>query len=178
MARDPRWWACAWSILIALSALRGLRFAHDYARVHWLLHYDFGFVKRALPGALVRPLLRGKTPGEINDVIDWCTAGIAIATAIATIRLAERALENERPTTWRWGVVVVATTTLMLSPFVASTANLSGYFDQLLVLGVFASTGLVRANRPWAAGAVASACVLTQEMFALFGLPVVALAWR
>ena len=62
----------------------------------------------------------------------------------------------------------------MFSPFVASLANLSGYFDQLLVLATLGAVMLVATERPLWAGLVCVLAVLSHEMFALFGLPVVA----
>lgn len=176
LAASAATWRFLWGLGIVVGALRGLRFAHPYARSHWLFHYGHGFVKRGLPGQLVRPLMLGKGPTELRIVTDWLTALLAFTTACALVSFSLRALERVRPFSPGWWVVVLSTSVLVLSPFVASLANLSGYFDQLLVLATLGAVVLVADERPLWAGLVGVLAVLSHEMFALFGLPVVAFA--
>ena len=56
-----------WATLITI--LRALRWPNDWAEAHWLISYEFGFLKRALPGTIISPFTGAQNPIEtaFND---------------------------------------------------------------------------------------------------------------
>ncbi|MCG8554139.1 MAG: hypothetical protein MJD61_02445 [Proteobacteria bacterium] len=158
-----------------VTAARGLRFAHDYGLAHWLHHYEFGFVTRGLPGALVRPFLLGKAPQEVRDVLNWTTALCYFLFAAACLWLVKdvrrhASEQSQSAVAWTSAALFVC------SGFVVSTSNFVGYFDQLLVLSAIVSVRLI------ARGAYLPMCLLTtltftvHEAFLALGFPAVCLA--
>lgn len=170
------WLAVAWSLLLAGNLCRGLRFPHPFAKGHWLFGFRHGFVKRGLPGTLIEPWLREKSAAEINTVLDTLGLVLLVLAFGVSLRWAHRWLART-PAGPAWWAVAAGTTVFVLSPFVVSEANLCGYFDHLLVLGVWGGLALIRRGAPLSAGLIGAACMLSHEMFVLFGLPVWCLAW-
>jgi hypothetical protein len=44
-------------LILVITSLRTLRLPNDWAEGHWLLNYDYGFIKRLLPGTIFKPLI-------------------------------------------------------------------------------------------------------------------------
>ena len=64
-----RWLTGLCVLLLGLTAARALKQPGNYAIGHWLLNYDYGFIKRGLIGALAQPLFAHKSPTEVRWVI-------------------------------------------------------------------------------------------------------------
>lgn len=154
------------------TLLRTLRAPNDWAEAHWLLDYRFGFVKRGLPGELLRrgcdlcgAAVDERTIALVGGTLLALFALLLLALAIAIVHAGR----------WRPGVLAVATA-FLASPFVVLTGHLNGYFEHLfLPLGI-ASWWLVQRGRPWPAALLQALALLVHEMAAVLVLPTFALA--
>lgn len=153
------------------TLLRTLRAPNDWAEAHWLLDYRFGFVKRGLPGELLRRAC--DLFGVAVDESTIALVGGTLLVVFATMLLA-MAIAIVRAGQWRPGVLAVAAA-FLASPFVVMTGHLNGYFEHLfLPLGI-ASMWLVQRGRPWPAAALQALALLVHEMAAVLVLPAFAL---
>lgn len=154
------------------TLLRTLRAPNDWSEAHWLLDYRFGFVKRGLPGEVLR---RGcelfgaqvdeRTIAVVAGLLLGLFASLLLAMAIAIVRAAR----------WQPGAVAVAAAFLS-SPFVVLTGHLAGYYEHLfLPLGI-ASLWLVQRGQRWPAAVLQALALLVHEMSAVLLLPAFALA--
>lgn len=154
------------------TLLRTLRAPNDWAEAHWLLDYRFGFVKRGLPGELLRRAcdlfgvaVDARTIALVGGTLLAMFALLLLAMAVAIVRAGQ----------WRPGALAVATA-FLASPFVVMTGHLNGYFEHLfLPLGI-ASWWLVQRGRPWPAALLQALALLVHEMAAVLVLPTFALA--
>jgi len=165
------WLVALWATLWTFNSFRALRFPHPFAKGHWLFNYDYGFVKRGLPGSLAQPWIHGKTPEELVVFLDGLGLGIHFGSVYLTLAWVHRVL-SRRESDSAWWATALGVTVFVLSPYVVSEANLCGYFDHLLVMGTIGAIALIRREQYALAGVVAATCMLTHEMFSLFGLPV------
>ncbi len=163
----------AGGLCLLFGAVPFLRPPHPYGVGHWLLHYEYGFVKRGLVGSLVRVFTRGKTPDEVSAVVTWCAAVVAMTCGAVMVVAAVQAY---RRTTAARLLVILACAVFLLSPFIGALANLTGYFDQLLVLIALGGIAAIGRGRFLVAGLLSLLALLTHEMWSLYGLPLVCFA--
>lgn len=154
------------------TLLRTLRAPNDWSEAHWLLDYRFGFVKRGLPGEVLR---RGvelfgaqvdeRTIAVVAGLLLGLFASLLLAMAIAIVRAAR----------WQAGTLAVAAAFLS-SPFVVLTGHLAGYYEHLFLPFGIASLWLVQRGQRWPAAALQAVSLLVHEMSAVLVLPLFALA--
>ncbi len=161
-------WLVALGLLWAfgVTLLRGLRRPNDWAEAHWLITYQFGLLKRALPGTLIRPLL-AVAPAEttITVVSSVITALLCIALLGLCWAILRRAGFTPN------AVIVVAA--FLTSPFVVMSAHLNGYFDGAIILLTIAGAALALRGRLWPAALLMTIGLLVHETIAVIGLPTV-----
>lgn len=163
------------TLLYLHTISRSLRSPGHYAATHWLLSWEFGFVKRGLPGELARPLFAGKGPAEIEQILAWLGAAAFFAASGVLLWASHRLLR-------RWLVqggepaLAALVAVFLSSPFVVMTAHLVGYYDHFLVIATFAGIALVRRGALVTAAALSAAMLLVHELWCLFGLPIVVFA--
>ena len=167
--------AILWAILFVHTSFKALRLPCDFAKGHWLFNYHFGFLKRALPGTLVEPWLRGKSSAEINAILEWWAAVLWLISSYVIVNWAYRVLKNPHGVKTT-AILLFSTTIFMVSPFVQSQADLVGYFDHLLVISTVLSISLVRKKHFALAGIVGLLSILSHESYTFFGLPAVCLS--
>ena len=156
------------------SISRGLRFPNPYAISHWLYSYDFGFVKRGLVGHLVQPLLSGKGPDEIIDIINWLSAAVFFGFCVTMfwpIWMLSKKMGAVPRVLYLMSCLVVYSSAL-----VVFMAHITGYFDQLLAIFAFVSIAFIKRNRYFIPATLTVAGLLIQEIYALVGFPAVAFA--
>jgi len=164
-------WAAALggSWVFVATILRALRAPNDWAEAHWLIGYQQGFLKRALPGTLLSPFV---TPANGEALIGTVSAAWLCMFYLSIVWMCCRMLRAPGPTTGRRLLVLV----FLTSPYVVMSAHLNGYYDNLLVLCTLAAVLLVTRGRLGAASLVMAAGTLVHENIALVGLPSVLLA--
>ncbi|MBI2424296.1 MAG: hypothetical protein HYV27_15800 [Candidatus Hydrogenedentes bacterium] len=156
-------WACG------VTLYRALRWPNDWAEAHWLITYEFGFIKRGLAGTLLNlavPEARLQT--AILSVSVFFLAALALALVWAGFRLCSRA---------QWRPAMVFTVAVFLtSPYIVMSAHLIGYYDHIVILiALFACWCVLRAQ-PELAALLLAAGVLVHENILVIGLPCVLFA--
>ena len=129
------------------TASRSLRSPNPYSIGHWLQSYEHGFIKRGRLGSVVRPLLHGRGPEQINDTIELASFLLFAAFSLVMVASATMILWRDRSL-----AVLVAAVVVLGSPFVVFSAHLVGYFDPLVAaLGIASGLPRVREEPPGSA---------------------------
>lgn len=178
MKRPDRY--ARWPILLGLlwgggvTLLRGLRSPNDWAEAYWLISYDFGFLKRALPGTLLKPFITGQSAASQETTLAIVSFFLLAIFCMIIVKLCYDILQsNEFSTTSVFAIAVFLT-----SPFVVMSGHLNGYFDNLIIMLSALALLLTLRGHLWAAALVLSAGVLVHETILLIGFPaVVWTAW-
>ena len=147
----------------------------DYALGHWLSHYGFGFIKRGLPGTVLKPLVDYREGIEVRVLL----AFLMIIFLVVSVGAVVRAIQQLLATAGSAGVWLVsfgASLAFATSPFAGNLGHLVGYFDHLLVVAMFLALACVRHERWLLAGLVGVAAMLSHELYLVVGLPSVLLA--
>ena len=151
-----------------LTLARGWQWPNDWAEAQWLFTYEFGFMKRAMPGALLSPLLAlAKTESQALAILRAATTVVLVLFCGALFYLALRV--HRRAPSESTGALLALV--FLSSPFVVMSAHTNGYLDQITVLLSALSGALVLRGRPWLAAALLAGGVLVHEAVLLVGLP-------
>jgi len=155
--------------MFGITILRGLYKPNDWAEAHWLIDYEFGFLKRALPGTLLHPFITQQTAETTITIVSTTLLGIFF------IALAWMCLDLLR--TFGYKLEALLTTLVFLtSPYIVMSAYLNGYYDNLLILLSIAGILLVRQEKHLLAAIVMTVGILIHENIFLVGLPSVLFA--
>jgi hypothetical protein len=154
-----------WTFLV--SVLRTLRLPNDFAEVHWLFDYRFGFIKRGLAGAVhllgCRAAGCPPTPGTIVAASALVYAAECVALLFVLWRLLRRNAFG--------APAVLSALVFASSPFVVMSAHLFGYLDGLVYALAIASVALILRGRPMLAAPLQIAALLVHENYLLVGFP-------
>jgi hypothetical protein len=167
--RSYRWLVTGglvWVLLITF--FRATRWPNDWAEAHWLIDYDFGFIKRALPGTLLKPFLDFGGFGQSAETA-IAVASVVILAALGWTLL-RMGLRIVRLSEFDFRAVLVIGAVL-ISPFVVMSAHTIGYFDSLIFVLTAWSCWLAFRGYTWAAAVVLSVGLLVHESIILVGLP-------
>lgn len=167
--------------LFVVSAARAVGVPAEYSVGHWLQHYGYGFIKRGLPGTLIKPLVDHREGVEIRLLLGYLTIIILVVSVGAIVRAIQQLLAGGQAGArvqgaGVWLVSLGAAIAFAASPFSRNLGFLIGYFDHLLVIATLLSLALVRSNHWLLAGLVGAAAMLSHELYLVVGLPSVALA--
>jgi hypothetical protein len=175
--RFPILLGLSWAYLVTLA--RAWRWPNDWAEAHWLVNYTFGFLKRALPGTVILPLLDPADAQGAETVIRLVSTAIFAVSSLVLAWMAWRILQHAAFDRESVAFVLLFAT----SPYVVLSAHLNGYYDHIIVILVCLGAWLAVKQRFWAAALVLSLGVLVHEAILLVGygsvlLVVVLLALR
>ena len=156
-----------WTLAVTLWRTR--RLPNDYAEAQWLLTWEFGFVKRGLPGTLLAwsaSLLSARvTPFLLASVATALFAAFCGAKLFIAFRIGRRAA-------WSPGAVLTCLVFLS-SPFFVMQMDVIGYFDGLILATGALSVALVARDRPWSAAALQALALLVHEQSLALAYPAV-----
>jgi hypothetical protein len=157
---------------LIITMLRTLRLPNDWAEAHWLITYEFGYVKRGLPGALVNALGLYNSTMPTQDVISLISVLLLLLLGGVLFGLCAWLLHRSgyAITTLLWGIL------LLSSPFIVTSTDLIGYYDHIFEIGAILTLILVLRHRYYAAGILQFILVLIHESYMLVGYPVIVLA--
>lgn len=171
--RRHAWLLPAALLLVSFGRTAGL--PCEYILTHWLQNYNYGWMKRGLPGALVQPLLPHRDGAEIRLVISYLSI-LLLAVLVYFLLASLRRLLSEvsgDPNYWiYWGVALL----FAGSPFVRVMGCLVGFFDHISVIAALWSIALVRRGYWLATGVIGSVALLCHELYAAVAFPAVGLA--
>ena len=151
---------CAFLITI----LGGLRWPSDWAEAHWLISYQFGFLKRALPGTIIAPLT---SSGDAELVIRNVSIIVLLAFCLAVFWICYRTVSNSLYSTDSILVILV----FLTSSYIVMSAHLIGYFDHLIILITITACRLVIDKRIWQTTILISVGILIHETIFFVGYP-------
>lgn len=155
-----------WTFGVTLA--RGLRRPNDWAEAHWLISYDFGLLKRALPATLLHPVLTA-VPSRAEGAITVVSTLLTAALCLALLGMCSTILRRSAYTP----NAVVAVAAFLTSPFVVMAAHLNGYFDAQIILLSILATRLALRGRVWPAALLLTLGLLIHETIVAIGFPAV-----
>ena len=128
---------------LLVTILRSLRTPNDFAAVHWLLDYRFGFVKRGLVGELLS-LAMGILSMPVTEKMILILSGAAFAAfCVVMVILSLQIIQHFNGSA---GAVLV-TLAFLSSAFMVMSAHLFGYFDNIVImLGIMSIILLLKGN--------------------------------
>jgi hypothetical protein len=150
------------AFIVTLS--RSFRWPNDWAEAHWLISYQFGFIKRGLPGTLVFPLTNG---ADSELVIRWVSTVVLFFLCVALFWICIRTMTRSQYSL----VSVMISLVFLTSSFVVMSAHTNGYFDHLIILITIGSCWLVLHDKVILATALISAGLLVHESIFIIGYP-------
>lgn len=154
--------------LLAVQMFRAIRHPNDYAESLWLLTYQFGLIRRSLPGEVLSWWTA--VPSAFAISVLGTTALAACVTMIFVIGL--RTIRR-----LQWSSTGVAVVSVVFSSYlIVVLGHLNGYFDHIVVVLVAGSTAAVLAGRPLPAGLLLVVGSLVHEAIVVF-FPIVWTAW-
>ncbi|MFN5309694.1 MAG: hypothetical protein ACK5C0_09590 [Candidatus Kapaibacterium sp.] len=118
-------------IVYVFTVSKSIRLPNDWAEAHWLIGYQFGFIKRGLPGELLRNLTPPQCDLEI--VISVVSLVIFTVMSIAIVMACKSILCHKKSFYDDFAILTI----FMSSSYVVMSAHLMGYYDHLLILLVF-----------------------------------------
>lgn len=146
------------------TLLRAFRWPSDWAEAHWLISYQFGFIKRGLPGTLISPVTG--TP-DAETAIRLVSASILFIFCVAVFWICLRSISRSKYSPDSVLVVLVFFT----SSYIVMSAHVIGYFDQIIILISIGSCWLVLSDRIWSATVLISTGILVHETIFFVGYP-------
>jgi hypothetical protein len=155
--------------MFGITILRGLHRPNDWAEAHWLITYQFGFLKRALPGTLLNPFITQQNAEILITIISTILLGIFFIVlawmCLGLLRTCDYKLET-----------TLTILSFLTSPYIVMSAYLNGYYDNLLILFSIAGILLVLQGKHAMAAVVMTIGILVHENIFLVGLPSVLFA--
>jgi hypothetical protein len=156
-----------------VTLLRGLRRPNDWAEAHWLISYDFGLLKRALPGTLLKPFTSSEFGARNAEfAISLLSFLITAVVCLVLLKMALTILRNNEFATN--AVLVIAA--FVTSPFIVMSGHLNGYFDAQIILLSGLAVLLVLRDRLWAAAIALTIGLFIHETIFVIGFPSILLA--
>lgn len=151
----------------SITVLRALRWPNDWAEKHWLISYEFGFLKRALPGTLIAPLINSDTSGYAELVIKIVSSAFFLFFCAGLLWICVRIIKKSQFDINSVFVVLL----FLTSPYIVMSAHLNGYFDNILIIISVLACLLVIRGKIWIASIMMSVGMLIHETFLLIGFP-------
>lgn len=154
-------------LILVITSLRTLRLPNDWAEGHWLLNYDYGFIKRLLPGTIFKPLIYSNGASNAEFYISLISSFILFVFYSVLIYICiQVAKKNE------FSISSVLIIILFLtSPYIVMSAHLIGYTDNILIISSIIAMWLVIRKHIWTASVIIFITVFIHENILLIGLP-------
>jgi len=161
------------AVVLILAVLRGMPPALvEWPYAHWLINYDFGFVKRGFVGEVAQTLGLALDPQHATQTLNtlaWVIFGVLVLALIAVgVRMLHR--------TQRAPLVVMLLVLFFASGFMVMAANLIGYYDHIWQIGTILTVWLILRRHLMAAGLTQIVWVLVHESYLMSGYPIVVFA--
>lgn len=154
----------AWCLLFSL--MKGWGEVHEWANVSWLIHYDFGFVKRGLLGSLLTLLLPASTT-ITPELLSTIGLPLFLTLLAALLLIAFRMIVL---TNFSWLLFLFAAV-FFTSPYLTMLANIRNYLDIPISLLGIASLFSALKQRYFTAALILSIGVFIHELVIVIFLP-------
>ncbi|MEE9190190.1 MAG: hypothetical protein V3U16_05425, partial [Candidatus Neomarinimicrobiota bacterium] len=115
----------------SVTVLRAFRWPNDWAEAQWLISYKFGFLKRALPGTLITPLIDlDNGSGYAELVIRIVSSMFFLIFCAGLLWICIRIIKKSQIDINSVFVVLI----FLTSPYIVMSAHLNGYFDNIIII--------------------------------------------
>jgi len=148
---------------MAVTLLRSLRWPNDWAEAHWLISYDFGFLKRGLPGTLFSPFVNESSAWSIQLVSCFLLLLFCVLLLWLCFRIVKLSKFDVS------GVII--SLLFLTSPYIVMSAHLNGYFDNIVIVLTVITCGFLLKDRVLLSALFACLGVLVHESIFLVGFP-------
>lgn len=168
-------WRLTFSVTIVMvfSVLRGVPpQLVEWPYAHWLINYDFGFVKRGFVGEVAQRLGFALDPMHAGQTLIPLVWGIFIVLMVLLLWVSLRIWQRTQQATLTAMLVVL----FFASGFIVMTSNLMGYYDHIWQIGTIITLWLIVQRRLLMAAFLQIIWVLVHESYLLVGYPVVVFA--
>ncbi len=157
-------------LAVFFSVSRAFRFPNDFAEAIWLLnYYEYGFVKRALPGSMLL-LASNMISVERSAVFIATVSFFVFCFLIASlISVCCRILFYSSDRRF----ALLAMLVFLTSPFIVYCSHTMGYLDHLVFIFGIASVALAMRGRFCLACVLQSVSIFSHESASVVTLPVV-----
>lgn len=159
-----------WTFMVTTS--RSLRPPNGFAEAHWLLDYQFGFIRRGLIGSICSLFSQAfnvqMSPAAISVLSTISLYCMSLAFLFVFFRMVH--LHQNKIDTTMLGVIFAS------SPFIVLNAHYFGYFDTVLYVLTIGSVMMVLKRRLLLSAIISSLAILIHESYLVIGIPVIFLA--
>lgn len=159
-------------LVLSFSILRGINMPIDWVYVHWLMNYDYGFIKRGLVGSVVKALGFYNNPAIARTFIDIFSMIIYGLLLLSFILVGYRILSLTR----HKAPAVMTVILFFSSGFLVMTGNLIGYFDHLWQIVTILCLMLIFKRQMLLAAVIQIPLILIHESYLVVGFPVIVLS--
>jgi hypothetical protein len=155
-------------ISFAFTVAKAFRLPNDFAEAHWLIGYQFGFIKRALPGAILHFLSPSGTNLEykitiISIVIFLIFCAVLFLLAYKISKLKDFYIDD-------FAILL----SFFSSSYIVFSAHFMGYYDSIIILIAVFSFFLINKNHFLLASIVLTMSMLTHESSLIMCFPLAA----
>jgi hypothetical protein len=156
--------------VLLMTVLRAVRRPNDWAEVHWLVDYRFGFIKRGLTGFLFSKICGDAVAPEL--------AILLVSSALLMLFLFVVWLFSVRIwiRTGRQEDVLVVLFLFLSSPYFVMAGHLNGYFDNILIMLTMMGIFWTLRGCMLAVNLVLGLGILVHESILIMGFPAIFLA--
>jgi hypothetical protein len=163
--------ALFWTYLATIG--RSIRLPSDFAKAHWLLDYQFGFVKRGFMGSIVSQILKmahlQHTEQQIHVLSFLFFALFSMMIMVAVFRI----LNHTKWSMHAFFIILV----FLSSPFIVMSANLMGFYDHIVIMILAVSIAFLLRGKIWTASILQAVSIFIHESSILVTFPVFCFAW-
>jgi hypothetical protein len=146
---------------------KSIRLPNDWSEAHWMIGYQFGFIKRGLPGAILN--LFFDVNSDFETIIIILSFVIFAVFSIALILVTHKILLNN---SIRIDDLFICSI-FLTSGYIVMSAHLVGYYDNILVLLLLFSLYLIQIKRFLLSFILLGISVLIHETTLVLSLPIV-----
>ena len=151
-------------IAFVFTIIKGFRLPNDWAEAHWMIGYQFGFIKRGLPGAMLELFSQG------GDDLEKRITAIAIFIFVVFCGLLILVIYNvlSKGSAVEDFVVLII---FFTSGYIVMSAHLMGYYDHIVIILLVVSIILVDRGYLITASLILGMSILVHETTLLISLP-------
>ncbi len=155
-------------LIYSVSIAKTIRWPNDWAEAHWLLSYNFGFIRRALPGTILTHLFPNKSGfSTAESLIISTSLLLLILFSISFLWISYRIIKRSSLSLTSNFIVLV----FLSSPFIVMSGHINGYFDNIIIMLAILSSLFARDKKYWLSSITLSVGVLVHESILIIGLP-------
>jgi hypothetical protein len=158
--------------LLGTTLARSFELPNEFAKIHWLIDYRVGFIKRGFIGSVITILSRFGGIAKSENLINVVSfASIAIFYTLAFLVI-WRVLKKTNYDSYSYCIAYI----LLSSPFVVTSGHFFGYFDTIIIIISFVCVWLIIHRKILLCSLLAMVALLIHENYLVIGFPLMIFA--